>query len=283
MFFSATKMQYDYLGWIKFITRNHGSTKIVTGSATFFFVNEEGWAVTCKHVAAELVSISQINAKYNNFLNDLKISPNDQSLLEIKYGLKKNTVCQADYQFSSKLKPNSQFQYFLHPSLDIALLHFDIVSPTKFCHFIDNMKDVGQGSSLARIGFPFVQFSNFIYNQVNSTLVFTNNVDPMVTFVVEGVVSQNQYEMVNGQSHRTALVLSTPGIRGQSGGPLYDVQGRIAGMQSQTAVKDLDFIGHKIINNNLTGTPQFLNVGICVSAEAIKDFLTSNGVKFYVQ
>ena len=283
MFKNATKLQYDYLTWIKFIHRKYENLQIEKGSASLFFVNEEGWAITCKHVIETIMAIDTINKNYEQFKSQLSCFPDKKSDLEIKFKLSKNNVCQGAYEFGVNVKINASINCIMHPSLDIALIHFDVSEPTKYCYFVDNMNDIDQGTSLARIGFPFVDFNNYTFNPANETLQFTQNNKPMVTFVNDGIVSQNRYTIINNVQLRTHLLLSTPGIKGQSGGPLYDVYGRVAGMQSQTETRDLDFMGKSIINGKQIETPQFLNVGICISAEAIKDFLQKNNINYYIK
>ena len=71
------------------------------------------------------------------------------------------------------------------------------------------------------------------------------------------------------------LELSTPGLRGQSGGPLFDEDGLICGMQSSTNHLHLGFdmknfeykTGGKTIK--VTNQP-FLHVGHCIHANIIK-------------
>jgi hypothetical protein len=167
--------------------------------------------------------------------------------------------------------------------VDVALIHFDVLEPTNYCYFVDIMNEIDQGTSLARIGFPFVEFNNYIFDNSRKTLNFTTNNEPMTTFVNDAVVSQNYGDYNNGVFSRTHLILSSPGIKGQSGGPVYDNQGRVAGIQSATATRELDFIGKTKVKNKLVETPQFLNIGICVSAEVIKEFLIQHNVKYYVK
>ena len=283
MFKNATKIQYDYLSWIKFIVRKYDSTEIEKGGATFFFVNEEGWAVTCKHVIDNIIGADQLNQNYEVFKTALAKEPKKKYQLEKQFKMNKNNPCQAAYQINVNLKQNSQIQFFAHPTEDVALIHFDVLEPTNYCYFVDIMNEIDQGTSLARIGFPFVEFNNYTFDNSRKTLNFTTNNEPMVTFVNDAVVSQNNGYYNNGVFSRTHLILSSPGIKGQSGGPVYDNQGRVAGIQSATATKELDFIGKTKVKNKLVETPQFLNIGICVSAEVIKELLIQHNVKYYVK
>ena len=80
--------------------------------------------------------------------------------------------------------------------------------------------------------------------------------------------------------------MSTPGLRGQSGGPLFDTNGIICGMQSETVQYHLGFDEQSIeiiSNGRRTNTVNhsFLNVGRCVHVDAIKEFLTQVNVKYY--
>jgi hypothetical protein len=283
MFKDATKIQYDYLSWIKFIVRKYDSTEIEKGGATFFFVNEEGWAVTCKHVIDNIIGADQLNQNYEVFKTALAKEPKKKYQLEKQFKMNKDNPCQAAYQINVNLKQNSQVQFFAHPTVDVALIHFDVLEPTNYCYFVDIMNEIDQGTSLARIGFPFVEFNNYIFDNSRKTLNFTTNNEPMTTFVNDAVVSQNYGDYNNGVFSRTHLILSSPGIKGQSGGPVYDNQGRVAGIQSATATRELDFIGKTKVKNKLVETPQFLNIGICVSAEVIKEFLIQHNVKYYVK
>lgn len=283
MFKNATEVQYDYTRWIKVIFLEYGTNIIHTSLGTMFLVNEDGWAITCKHVVDLIIEVNKLNNNYDNFKKQLALSPNNKNQLEMNFGLTEGKVCRGEFRLGIKSIPNTQLQFFHHPTLDLALINFIPIEPTKYCHFIDDMTKINQGSALARIGFPFVTFNNFVYNSKTDNLSFTQETKPLVTFVIDGIVSQNHNENVNPSIKRTHLILSTPGLKGQSGGPLYDINGLIAGIQSQTKTRDIDFTVPIAYNGMNYVIPQFLNVGVCISSEVIKDFLQKNNVKFYVK
>ena len=54
MFVKAFEKVDQYTRPIHFIARYYGGDEIVPGSATLFFVNELGIAVTCRHVAEQV-------------------------------------------------------------------------------------------------------------------------------------------------------------------------------------------------------------------------------------
>ena len=92
---------------------------------------------------------------------------------------------------------------------------------------------------LCRLGFPFPEFSNFQFNAEKNQLEWTSNgVARSPRFPIEGMLTRflgDQNKKIYG------IELSTPGLRGQSGGPLFDEMGRIVGMQSRTKHLHLGF------------------------------------------
>jgi hypothetical protein len=78
--------------------------------------------------------------------------------------------------------------------------------------------------------------------------------------------------------------LSTPGLKGQSGGPAFDADGRIWGMQAATKHLDLQFDVNKDVfraGRKVHVTEHaFLHVGQCVHIDILKDFMRKNSVDF---
>jgi hypothetical protein len=82
------------------------------------------------------------------------------------------------------------------------------------------------------------------------------------------------------------IEMSTPGLRGQSGGPLFDKNGIIYGMQFSTKHLHLGFdITDKeiLINNKVKKISDysFIHLGQCIHVDIIKEFLREKGVKYY--
>lgn len=81
--------------------------------------------------------------------------------------------------------------------------------------------------------------------------------------------------------------LSTPGLRGQSGGPLFDKDGLVYGMQSCTISLPLGF-DQENREINVKGVKKkvndysFIHLGRCVTVELLKEFMDANGVKYQV-
>jgi S1-C subfamily serine protease len=82
------------------------------------------------------------------------------------------------------------------------------------------------------------------------------------------------------------LELSTPGLRGQSGGPLFNQDGLVCGMQSVTNHLHMGFdmknFEYKTSGHSIKVTNQpFLHVGHCVHVDIIKQFLKDHQIRFF--
>ena len=140
-----------------------------------------------------------------------------------------------------------------------------------------------QGKPLCRIGFPFPEFNNFRYNDKTDDIEWTNEgIINSPVFPIDGIVTRFVVE----NNILAGIELSTPGLRGQSGGPLFDENAIVYGMQSMTTHLHLGFdienlevmsgAAKKKVSNN-----PFLHVGRCVHVDRIKEFLQQNNIKFY--
>ena len=67
MFVEAIDKAAQFTRAIHSIIRTYGGRKIIPGAGTLFFVNEFGFAVTCKHVVELLISSDKLNKQYVDF------------------------------------------------------------------------------------------------------------------------------------------------------------------------------------------------------------------------
>ena len=70
MFANAIENVSGFTKPILFISKGYKSFNIIPGSATMFFVNNNGVAVTCKHVAEAIINADRVNKRYQEFKNN---------------------------------------------------------------------------------------------------------------------------------------------------------------------------------------------------------------------
>jgi len=295
MFVNAIEKVAKFTRPIHTISKFYRSNDIIPGAATLFFVNDKGYAVTCKHVIELLKQSEKINKNYTAFKAERDRLPSDgkngrnlEGLL-LKYKIQDKTTVQLKNTFVDCVDKMSGFTTHVHPNYDLAILKFNDFNKlycNEFAIFKKDSNDIQQGKFLCRLGFPFSEFTNFKYNEQIDEIGWTKEgVTSSPRFPIEGMVTRFLGDNKGG---KFGIELSTPGLRGQSGGPLFDSNGIVCGMQSSN--KNLH-LGFDIENAEILVKGQrkkvsdysFIHLGQCIHADIIKAFLKQHNVEFKEQ
>lgn len=291
MFVKAIETASGFTRAIHTIVRIWGANKILPGSATLFFINDEGWALTCAHVAKQFADGQAIADKFSAFRDERSDIPpgknqrNAINQLERKYGYKPGEPIELYSRLLGCVEGSLDLNIIPHASLDIALLKFNGFSKIlceNYPVFGRDGSDLKQGMSICRLGFPFPEFTNYAYDPISDTIVWTESgQESTPRFPIDGMLTRH---VGDASGKIIAFELSTPGIRGQSGGPAFDTLGRVWGMQSLTKHLDLDFdVDVEVQRGSKTRRVQdsaFLHVGGCIHVDSLKEFMRENKVKF---
>ena len=184
MFEVAIERAAKFTRAIHTITRNFDSEVVHPGAATLFFVNAEGWALTCKHVAELVAASDGVNAKYSQFKNEVQRLVTGGKKVKVakreaqnKFGFYDGTTIQIKNSFIDCIDANSNGEMRLHPSLDLALIHFqNWQTPfTDFALFPRETNSFKAGKFICRLGYPFPEFNNFEYSRLDDDIKWTTN------------------------------------------------------------------------------------------------------------
>jgi Trypsin-like peptidase domain len=251
-----------------------------SGIGTFVIVNDEGWFVTAAHMMKSLGDLADAEAKTRakeqaviqgsrasrRASKNMAPSPNDIDKWSAWFGLP-----------GVGLDQTAGSQVMVEPC-DLAvgkLTNFDPSTIKNYPVFKDPNKDFDPGTSLCRLGFPFYDVGTSYAAGSGFQLA---NV-PLPIFPNEGILSRSSEIRLIDPTGKPlpppfpllTIETSSPGIRGQSGGPIFDQHGAIWGIQSATRSYPLEF-GTKI--------EQYYHVGVGVSSATIVGLLQHLNVKF---
>jgi trypsin-like peptidase len=260
----------------------------------FVIVNDEGWIVTAHHIAELLGKmIAGANKARAHETQEAQIR-NDSSLdhkarkkkLASLGHLSKDETDRCSAWWGKDGLNVAQFHSLPHVDLAVGKLEpFDKNWVPTYPTFKDPAKNFEPGTSLCKLGFPFHQITP-TWNAAKDSFELPPGALPMPLFPMDGILTRfAEIRVVGGPAPPYPLRFletSTPGLRGQSGGPIFDTRGTIWGIQVRTAHLSLGF--DPPIPNAKPGEKehQFLNVGLGVHPETIIGFLRDNGVKIDV-
>jgi hypothetical protein len=283
MFRKAIKINAAYTQPLYSIIRYYDSNEVDRNIGTYIILNEDGWILTCRHVADLLIMAEQIDDKYRVVKDELSKCKNSKERRQImrKFGITKDTIIQMKNRIHGLSKNNRFEQIITHEFLDLALIKFTgKVSLETFPTFAIDNPDIGE--SVCKLGFPFPEFTCYKYDKEKDTIMWNDDgISATPIFPLDGMVVRN---VVNSKMRITMFETSTPGLRGQSGGPVFNKNGEIVGIQSSTHSLDLGFdINTSLKRGSKTKHVEeysFIHLGICINVQSIKEFLNQNNVMY---
>lgn len=262
-----------------------------SGMGSFVVINSDGWIVTAAHIFNEIdVCLQQVKQVQQHAQDEAAIRA-DQSLNAKARGAKLHALgklpqtstasCSAWWGADNVAVKDVK----ILPEVDLGigrLEPFDPAMVAAYPLFKDPKQGVQQGAGLVKLGYPFHAITP-IWDDATQAFSFPNGAMPPPSFPIEGILTR-LIDVPSRQTYPFPLMwmeTSSPGLRGQSGGPTVDEQGVIWAIQSNTVHLQLGF------NPPVPGAPgqvehQFLNVGRGIHVGTILGFLDSHGVKYDV-
>lgn len=248
-------------------------------------VNDDGWLLTAAHILEPLSRFHQHQpevVEQEATVRAILAGPGSQSardkkIQQITKGSQLIRTCAYWLGIDGWSVPN----WLLFPEADLAvgrLDGFDAAQVAGYPTF--QTGDVDPGVSLCRLGYPFYEV-NATYDDATNQFTFAPNTLPVPRFPSEGILTRVRVNAlaITLPVQPSFIETSSAGLRGQSGGPIFDVDGHIWGIQSSTAHlplgfnPEVGFAGGKRVTEH-----QFMNVGIGASSETVLAFLHQHGV-----
>jgi Trypsin-like peptidase domain len=238
------------------------------GIGSCVVINDDGWVLTAAHIVTEAANLAKADhdaraweASRDALKADASISAKERGRRFAALGTPKaQMVRRAAVRWghhASTLRDVTVIN-----DVDIAVGKLDPFDPswvTQYPIFKDPTKSFLPGASLCKLGFPFMEIKPTFDE---ATGIFDIPPD-----------ARNPLKFVE---------TSTPGLKGQSGGPTFDTKGSIWAIQARTAHHPLDFSPEIKDGGKIQKEHQFLNVGWGVHVETVLGLLQQVGVKHAV-
>ena len=173
----------------------------------------------------------------------------------------------------------------IRPSADLALCRlepFDADSVPRFPVIKDPARGYSPGRSLCNLGFPLHRIEP-LYNEETNTFTLPPGSVPLPMLPLDGmfmrVINKRAPEGADGETC-AFIELSSPSLIGQMGGPVFDADAAVWGIQSHTVYYPLGFSPPIPGARQGQVAHQFLNTGLAVHAAVIRRFLDDEGIGY---
>lgn len=266
------------------------SGKVDTGLFTCILLDEDGNFLSCAHAFQIFLDFQKHQSLIKtNITKRAEIKTKGLTSIQEQTQLSKirddlNWITHIDFYLpkinasidikTTKLDFNKDLSTFklLNASLPV-ISHYPI--------FFDNTNSMIIGASLCRLGYPFND-SKVSYKH-GKGFVFHINLSTQDVYPNDGILTRIRKLVTRPKSRFSGLFIetSTPGLRGQSGCAMFDVDGVVYGIQSHTSHLPLDMVVPFPKNGPIVALEnQVLNVGLGTHSTQIEIFLTVNGINY---
>ena len=252
----------------------------------FVVLDEDGWILTAAHLLepATLHAAHQAEiAEHKRRMQEIGVgegTPKGRAKRVRSLGANPDWV--RNYSLWPGWDGRGVAEFHVLPGADLALGRLDPfdASLVQAYPVFPEPREILPGMSVCKLGYPFHSVST-TFDEAADAFVFAEGAFPMPQFALEGMVTRIRSggRTPDGSVEISFLETSTPGLRGHSGGPIFDVEGRLCGIQVHTVHYPLGFSPVVEQGGRRLEEHQFLNVGVGVHAATILPFLAQHGVR----
>ncbi len=270
------------------ILRRRFDGTIEGGCGACIVINDEGWVATANHLFRS----------YDDSVRDAReIAAHYRRIAEIQGNARLSPEARRRRIFRLPANP----RWITHhafwwggdgvairdvarlPEADLAigrLEPFNPVPPDAYPTF-KNPASLDVGTSLCKLGYPFQEITA-TFRVDDNAFELPPAAMSLTHFPIEGIYTRtlSAGRSRDGRYEIKFVETSTPGLMGQSGGPVFDAAGTVWAVQSRTDFRPFGCCGPSERNGRRSAERHFLNVGVGIHPELIAAFLSENRVRF---
>ncbi len=250
-------------------------------------INSEGWIVTVAHLwdshltcEKHAKELAQYDKQIRSIRQDHKINPQLKRSTTERLETNSEWITNSTFWWGRDGVQLKDTLFFRDADMVIGRLDpFDSKSIKSYPIF-KTPETIEAGTSLCKLGYPF-HLIEAAFDEKTDSFQLAPNTTPLPRFPLEGIYTRNVKagRSKEGKYDIEFLETSSPGLQGQSGGPIFDVEGTVWAIQSRTMHFPLGFgpanHGEQGVKEN-----QYLNVGWGIHPRLLTTLLRDNGIKF---
>jgi hypothetical protein len=238
------------------VLNRRGDGKVSATCGTFVILNSRGWIITVAHLWQSYFLFKKQQANPNE-------TPEAQRITNHSFWWGKDGITLKD------IRPFPEYDLVIG-----RLEPFEASEVKEYPEFV-KVEDMRIGTSLCRVGYPFSRIKATFDDKQSRFLMDSKSLPSL--YPIEGIYTRSVSAPAFKGAKKIAKFIETssPGLLGQSGGPILDVTGRVWAVQSRTVHLPLGFSPKARKEGREVEENQFLNAGWGVHVEMIKDAIST--------
>ncbi len=270
------------------VLRRRFDGAIECGAGACVVVNDEGWVVTAEHLFRShddsIRHAGEIAAHYRRIAEiqqDSRLSPEARRRKIFRLPADARWITHHSFWWGDdgvRIRDVVRF-----PEADLAIGRLEPFHPGSADAYpsFKNPEALAVGTSLCKLGYPFQEIEA-TFRADDNAFQLPPAALTLTHFPMEGIYTRtlSAGRSRDGKYDIKFIETSTPGLMGQSGGPVFDASGTVWAVQSRTDFRPFGCCTHTLANGRRSAEKHFLNVGVAVHPELIAAFLSENRVRF---
>ena len=263
MFADAYELAKEFTRPVVISTRT-GDGTVKSSMGAFVVLNQDGWFATAAHVLSSFFAWRQHQ---------------EEVAQRQEQGGKPDPTWIINQSFWWGWDGIQMAEVHVRGEADLAVGRLDPFEPGVVKRFpvLKDPEQLRPGTSLCRLGFPFHDLQAKWDDEIGQFQLPKGAV-PAPLFPIEGIFTRQV--RVESSLLPKFIETSSPGLLGQSGGPVFDTAGRVWGIQSRTHHLNLGFSPQLEVKGEKVAEHQFLNVGLAVHPAELIDLLDEKGISY---
>lgn len=258
------------------------------GLGAFVIINDDGWIMTAAHNVLAPFVFNEHQEKIKDYTDKVERINSNNKLNEkqrkaLARAIKPNMKWVTDFAIFLGGQLVKIEEFYIYPEHDIAFFRLEKKAISGITNFpkIINPDSISPGTSLLKVGYPFIEVKGSFNDETNA-FELPRDIFPVPFYPIEGIYTR---DVANGTTQDKSMNIlfletSSPGLKGQSGGPICDVEGNIYAIQSQNITISMGFKGAVKEAKKIIESDQFLNMGVGVHVRTIVELLKKHSIKF---
>jgi hypothetical protein len=265
------------------ITSTRHDDKSVKGSCgAFVILNDEGWFISAGHIFDSFMAYQEQSKSIKEMDEQNSQKVYDRNRPKVKADSK----WIMNHSFWWGWDQARAHDVYVERKVDVLVGRLEPFDSKWIKEYpvIKDPEKMSPGTSLCKLGFPFINVTA-TFDETTKNFRLAEGTLPLPLFPLEGMHTRNiaQGKSIDGSIDILYVETSSPGIKGQSGGPIFDKDCNICGIQLRTNHMPLGFKPEASVDGKKVVENQFINLGIGLHAKTIVDVLRKRKIEFMME